>query len=75
MIYSKPYKTIAAHRFDFFGLSDFSGRIGISETNLTGGKAANLIDISPVMFLHNTWGRNYSNVTGGVDFSLPFGGG
>uniref|UniRef100_A0A7C4W3T0 Uncharacterized protein n=1 Tax=Fervidobacterium pennivorans TaxID=93466 RepID=A0A7C4W3T0_FERPE len=73
-IYSEPYKTIVAHRLDWFAESPvFSGRIGISETNLIGGKKPDLIDISPVMFLHNTWGGNYSNVTGGVDFSLVLG--
>ena len=65
----EPYKTIAAHRFDFFFGNT---RIGIGEINVIGGKFPDLIDINPLMFYHNTYGEGYSNVMASVDFSAKF---
>ncbi|ODN29828.1 hypothetical protein [Fervidobacterium thailandense] len=71
--YTEPYRTIFAHRFDWFiNFLEATVRVGLSELNLVGGKMPDLIDLSPVMFLHNTWGEAYSNVTGGLDFSVRY---
>ncbi|ABR30091.1 hypothetical protein SU69_01160 [Thermosipho melanesiensis] len=65
LYFSQPYKTIIAHRFDFFL---YNLRIGIGEINVVGGKFLDLIDINPLMFFHNTYGEGYSNVLASIDF-------
>ncbi|ONN27796.1 hypothetical protein XJ44_02180 [Thermosipho affectus] len=69
LYFFEPFKTIVAHRFEFF-LDDF--RIAIGELNVVGGKAPDLIDLNPLMFFHNTYGEGYSNVLSSVDFSYSF---
>ncbi|ODN30987.1 capsule assembly Wzi family protein [Fervidobacterium thailandense] len=68
----EPSKYIFAHRLDFHRnfSNDFALRVGIGEINVVGGKYPDLIDLSPAVFYHNTYGEGYSNVAGGIDFSL-----
>ncbi|MEM5948226.1 hypothetical protein WKV44_06695 [Spirochaetia bacterium 38H-sp] len=66
-IYSEPYKTIALHRLD---IKSDSWRLGIGELNVIGGKFPDLIDISPVVIFHNTYGEGYSNVLMSLDASI-----
>jgi len=74
MYFYEPSKYIFAHRLDFYGNigSDFKTRIGLSELNIVGGKFPDLIDLSPVLIYHNTYGEGFSNVTGGLDFSVSY---
>ncbi|AEJ61889.1 hypothetical protein Spith_1628 [Spirochaeta thermophila DSM 6578] len=66
-IFSDPYKTIAAHRLDLLGPL---WRVGVGEINIIGGKAPDLLDVSPLMYYHNTYGEGYSNVVFALDGDL-----
>lgn len=72
LYFSDPSKSIFAHRLDLYGSvsENFSYRFGIGELNIVGGKFPDLIDLNPVVVFHNTYGEGYSNVTGGIDFTL-----
>lgn len=74
MYFYEPSKYIFAHRIDFYGNigNDFKTRLGISELNIVGGKVPDLIDLGPVLIYHNTYGEGFSNVTGGMDFSVSY---
>jgi len=74
LYFYEPSKYIFAHRLDFykkFG-GDFTFRLGIGEISVVGGKFPDLIDLSPAIFYHNTYGEGYSNISGGADFSLTY---
>ena len=73
--YNLPAKNIFAHRLDFYGnifAADY--RIGVGELNLVGGRFPDILDLSPALIYHNTFGTGYSNVIGSADFDLTYGG-
>lgn len=67
----EQYKTLTGHRFEFSLFEKVL--IGISDIIVIGGRAPELNEITPLMYLHNVYGGNYSNVMVGFDISaVPF---
>jgi len=64
---SDQYKALTGHRFEFKFHDTLL--IGVSDVLLFGGRAPELNEISPLIFLHNVYGENYSNVMMGFDAS------
>ncbi len=65
------FKALTGHRFEF----KFFNRIilGISDVLVIGGRRPELNEIHPLMFMHNIYGENYSNVMMGFDLVVvPF---
>ena len=60
-------KSLTGHRFEFRIGEKLL--VGISDVLLIGGRMPELTDIGPLMYLHNVYGENYSNVMMGLDFS------
>ena len=62
------YKTLTGHRFEF----NFFNRalFGISDIIVIGGRVPEFNEITPLMYLHNVYGENYSNVIFGFDTSI-----
>ncbi len=60
-------KSLTGHRFEFRVGEKLL--VGISDILLIGGRIPELTDIGPLMYLHNVYGENYSNVMMGLDFS------
>jgi len=60
-------KSLTGHRLEFRVRENLL--IGISDILLIGGRIPELTDIGPLMYLHNVYGENYSNVMMGLDFS------
>ena len=58
-------KSLTGHRFEFRLGENLL--LGISDVLLIGGRSPELTDIGPLMFLHNVYGENYSNVMLGLD--------
>jgi len=64
----EQYKTLTGHRFEFRFFDKLL--IGISDIIVIGGRAPELNEITPLMYLHNVYGENYSNVMAGFDASV-----
>ncbi len=64
----EQYKTLTGHRFEFMFFEKLL--IGISDIIVIGGRAPELNEITPLMYLHNVYGENYSNVMAGFDASF-----
>jgi hypothetical protein len=59
------YKFLAGHRFELkLGKKAI---LGMSDLIVVGGRVPEFNEITPLMFLHNVYGENYSNVILGFD--------
>ena len=64
----EQYKTLTGHRFEFMFFDKLL--IGVNDIIVIGGRAPELNEITPLMYLHNVYGENYSNVMIGLDASF-----
>ena len=64
----EQYKTLTGHRFEFMFFDKLL--IGISDIIVIGGRAPELNEITSLMYLHNIYGENYSNVMVVFDASV-----
>ncbi len=62
------YKTLAGHRIEFRLFNRVN--IGLTETIVVGGRVPELAELTPMMFFHNVYGENYSNVNIGLDIAV-----
>lgn len=71
-VYDQPMKTLVAHRLE---ARAGSLTLGVTETNVIGGKAPDLRDVNPFAVFHNDFHEGYSNNNVSVDaaWRLPFG--
>ena len=65
---AEQFKTLTGHRFEFSFFNKLL--IGLNDIIVIGGRAPELNEISPLMYLHNVYGENYSNVMIGLDASV-----
>ncbi len=62
------YKALTGHRFEFNIFKKIL--FGISDIIVIGGRMPEFNEITPLMYLHNVYGENYSNVIFGLDTSI-----
>jgi hypothetical protein len=62
------YKFLAGHRFELKIKRNLT--LGMSDLIVIGGRVPEFNEITPLMFLHNVYGENYSNVILGFDAAV-----
>jgi hypothetical protein len=65
---SGQYKFLAGHRFELKIKRKIT--LGLNDLIVVGGRLLEFNEITPLMFLHNVYGENYSNVILGFDASV-----